>query len=193
MTVNKALASLVDAGLIVRRRRAGSFVAQPRVQSVVLDIPDIQADILERGDAYELKLLSRRRRRPNPKIPAETGLGSEDLLALSCLHLSNRRPFALEHRLINLEAVPDAADVDFSIIPPGTWLLGHVPWTEAKHRITAANADREIATVLKLPAKTACLVLERETWRGGEHITHVRQTFPGALYDLVAKFGPQRT
>src|SRR5580704_5603686 len=29
MTVNKAIASLVDAGLIVRRRRVGSFVAQP--------------------------------------------------------------------------------------------------------------------------------------------------------------------
>ena len=64
MTVSKAIASLVDAGLIVRRRRAGSFVAQPRIHSAVLDIPDIQGEIASRGAAYGLTLLSRLRRKP---------------------------------------------------------------------------------------------------------------------------------
>ena len=49
MTVNRALASLVDAGLIVRRRRVGSFVAQPHIRSVILDIPDIKAEVAARG------------------------------------------------------------------------------------------------------------------------------------------------
>ncbi|MCF3948855.1 GntR family transcriptional regulator, partial [Acidiphilium iwatense] len=40
MTVNKAISTLTAAGLIVRRRRAGSFVASPPVQSAVLQIPD---------------------------------------------------------------------------------------------------------------------------------------------------------
>ncbi len=39
MTVNRAIASLASAGLIERRRRAGSFVAQPRMQSAVLENP----------------------------------------------------------------------------------------------------------------------------------------------------------
>jgi GntR family transcriptional regulator, histidine utilization repressor len=191
MTVNKALASLVEAGLIVRRRRVGSFVAQPRVHSVVLDIPDIQADIVAQGDSYGLKLLSRKRRRANSRVPEEKMLCSGELLALRCLHLANGRPFALEQRLINLDAVPAAAGVDFAAVPPGTWLLGHVAWTEAEHRITATNADKEIAAILGLSLKAACLVLERRTWRGDQNITYVRQTFPGADYDLVARFGPQ--
>ena len=45
-TVNKAVSALVAAGLIERRRRAGSFVARPHLQSAVLEIPDIQADAL---------------------------------------------------------------------------------------------------------------------------------------------------
>ena len=48
MTVNKAITGLVDEGLIHRRRRAGSFVARPTIQSVVLDIPDIQAEVVSR-------------------------------------------------------------------------------------------------------------------------------------------------
>ena len=144
MTVSKAIASLVDAGLIVRRRRSGSFVAQPRIHSAILDIPDIQAGIAARGQSYGLTLLSRLRRKP--AWPDEMQLaGKGELLAVRCLHLADGRPFALEDRLISLAAVPGAEAADFSATPPGTWLLDHVPWTEAEHRIAAINADAETA------------------------------------------------
>lgn len=192
MTVNKAIASLVDAGLIVRRRRSGSFVAQPRIHSAILDIPDIQAGIAARGQAYGLTLLSRRRRKPCGARPDEVQLaGNGALLDIRCLHLANGRPFALEDRLISLTAVAEAELADFSITPPGTWLLHHVPWTEAEHRIAAVNADAEIAALLAIANMAACLVLERRTWRGAVHITHVRQIFPGAAYDLIARFTPR--
>jgi GntR family histidine utilization transcriptional repressor len=192
MTVNKAIASLVDAGLIVRRRRSGSFVAQPRIHSAILDIPDIQAGIAARGQAYGLKLLSCRRRKPCKARADEVLLaGNSGLLDIRCLHLADGRPFALEDRLIGLSAVPDAETVDFSVTPPGTWLLNHVPWTEAEHRIAAINADADIAVLLAIANGAACLMLERRTWRGDRHITHVRQTFPGAAYDLIARFTPR--
>ncbi|MDB5395075.1 MAG: histidine utilization repressor [Rhodospirillales bacterium] len=192
MTVSKAIAGLVDAGLIVRRRRVGSFVAQPRMQSVILDIPDIQADILSRGEVYRLNLLSSQRREPARGQPDEQLLaGAGELLAVRCLHLSDGRPFALEDRLIGLSAVPEAEYADFSATPPGTWLLDHVPWTEAEHRITAINADAATADLLAIENSAACLALERRTWRGKQHVTHVRQIFPGAAYDLVARFTPR--
>jgi GntR family transcriptional regulator, histidine utilization repressor len=192
MTVNKAIASLVAAGLIVRRRRVGSFVAAPRAQSAVLEIPDIRADITARGQVYSLRLLSRRRRKPAGRHAGEQKLAAKgDLLALRCLHLANGRPFALEERLISLVTVPEAGDVDFSKEPPGSWLLGHVPWTEAEHRISAINADEGTAAALDVEPHSACLALERQTWRGSRHITHVRQVFPGPGFDLVARFAPR--
>jgi GntR family histidine utilization transcriptional repressor len=194
MTVNKAMASLVQAGLIVRRRRVGSFVAEPRAQSAVLEIPDIRADVVSRGQTYSLELLSRRRRKPLSRHPEELKLAAKgELLALRCLHRANGEPFALEERLISLASVPEAGDVDFSVEPPGSWLLGHVPWTEAEHRISAINADDETAAALNVAPRAACLALERRTWRGSAHITHVRQIFPGTGFDLVARFAPRNS
>ena len=194
MTVSKAIASLVDAGLVVRRRRAGSFVAQPRMHAAILEIPDIQAEVAVRGQVYRLNLLSRQRRKPRPAAVDETTLaGGGDLLAVQCLHLAGGRPFALEDRLISLTAVPEAEEADFSKMPPGTWLLGHVQWTEAEHRISAINADAAMAIQLGVPHGAACLALDRRTWRGAAHITHVRQVFPGAAYDLIARFTPRST
>jgi GntR family histidine utilization transcriptional repressor len=192
MTVSKAIASLVSAGLIIRRRRVGSFVAEPRAQSAVLEIPDIRVDVTARGQTYSLRLLSRRRRKPAGRHADEKTLAANgDLLALRCLHLANGTPYALEDRLISLATVPEANEVDFSIEPPGSWLLSHVPWTEAEHRIRAVNADDDMAEALQVQRNSACLALERRTWRGSNHITHVRQVFPGSGFDLIARFAPQ--
>ncbi|MBJ7412217.1 MAG: histidine utilization repressor [Phenylobacterium sp.] len=192
MTVNKALAPLAEAGLIVRRRKLGTFVSRPRIHSVVVDIPDIPAEVTGRGEPYAYELLSRRARPASPQEREALGLDhAAPVLALRCLHRAGGRPFALEERLINLEATPAAERVDFARTPPGSWLLGHVPWTEAEHRISAANVARATALALAIAPTAACLVLERQTWRGDERITHVRLTFPGEAYDLVARFAPQ--
>jgi GntR family histidine utilization transcriptional repressor len=193
MTANKAIAALAQDGLIVRRRRVGSFVAEPRTHAVVLEIPDIQAGIRARGRRYELALIARRRRKPRRSRRDEVTLAAGgELLELHCVHRADGRAFALEERLISLAAVPEAAHVDFARESPGTWLLAHVAWTQAEHRISAINASREVARRLELAERDACLVLERKTWRARTHITHVKQLFPGAQFDLAAHFEPRR-
>lgn len=188
MTVNKALSGLADAGLIFRRRRAGSFVAQPRVHMAALEIPDLRAEIVGHGQQYGLQLLSRVERLPQASDTTIMKSPDVRILAIECLHLANEKPFALESRLINLTAVPDAIGVDFGNTPPGTWLLEHVPWTEAEHRISALVTDRHSAEKLTLPIGSACLSLERWTWRGDDPITYVRQKFPADSYALLARF-----
>jgi GntR family histidine utilization transcriptional repressor len=192
MTVSKALSALAEAGLIVRRRRAGSFVAHPRLHSMVLDIPDIQSEITARGEAYAFRLLQRQVRRARADHEEEAELaGRGELLVVRGLHIAGGRPFGLEDRLINLAAAPEAAAVAFEDVSPGAWLLHHVAWTEAENRISAVSADSRTAQALEIPSAAACLCVERRTWRGPERITRVRQTFPGEAYDLVARFGPQ--
>ncbi|MFE1597573.1 histidine utilization repressor [Methylobacterium sp. ID0610] len=191
MTVNKVLAGLAEAGLIERRRRAGSFVAQPARQSAVLQIPDIPSEIESRGARYTLELVARRERPAGATEPAGAGFTpGQPLLDLACRHLADGEPFAWEERLISLAAVPAAASVDFAVVPPGTWLLRHVPWTEASHRITAINAAPRLARALDLAPGGACLAVERRTWRGRETVTYVRQIFRGDTYSLGARFSP---
>jgi GntR family transcriptional regulator, histidine utilization repressor len=192
MTVSKVLSALADAGLVVRKRRVGSFVSRPRVQSAILQIPDLKAEVEKRGERYRYRLLELRKRAASSHDKARLGVGGRaTILALRCRHEAEGLPFAVEDRLINVAAVPDALKQDFSITPPNTWLVGHVPWTEAEHRITACNADSRLAADLKLEQGAACLVIERRTWRNGEPITSVRMTHPAHLYDLVARFTPK--
>jgi GntR family transcriptional regulator, histidine utilization repressor len=192
MTVNKVIAQLVSAGLIERRRRAGSFVAQPRFESAVLHIPDIPVEIAARGEAYTYELLSCRRHSREEASALETGLpDGAGLIEVNCRHLANGAPLALEHRLIALQSVPEAADADFSAGPPGSWLLAHVPWTQAEHRISAANASAREAKLLGVDKGAACLTVERRTWRMSALLTSVTLLFRGDQYNLVARFSPQ--
>jgi GntR family histidine utilization transcriptional repressor len=96
----------------------------------------------------------------------------------------------LEHRFINLIAVPRAADQAFTTIAPGRWLLDHVPWSEAEHSIRAEPADARTASLLRAKPGTACLVIERRTWQRRRTITLARLVHPGTRHALTGRFRP---
>lgn len=189
MTVNKALSALADAGLIERRRRAGSFVCRPRARNLVLDVPDLAAEITARGQAYAFRLLDRE---VWHRTPAEASGLTAPVLRLEGIHCADGQPLAHEERWVSLTAVPGIAAQDFTASPPGSWLLHHTPWTEAEHRIGAAAAGAGVAAALGVAEGAACLTVERHTWRGAEGITRVCQHFLAGHYELVARFAPRQ-
>lgn len=192
MTVNRALTALAEEGLIHRRRRAGSFVASPTAQHPVLEINDIKADVLATGRAYRFEVGSRVVRLADAADMARLGLERPTtVLAVQVCHFAAGVPFAYEDRLINLRAVPAAERELFAETPPGTWLLDHVPWTEAVHSIRAVAADRVVAGQLDLAEGAPCLMVERRTRRAAEPITAVRVHYPGDRHELVAHFSPR--
>lgn len=190
-TVNKVLTRLADAGLIERRRKAGSFVRRPHTQAAVLQIQDIGAEVSALGHRYGYRLVSRGER----PLGAADG-GRIDLprrapvLDLVCCHLADGRPFCCETRLISLDAVPAAAAEPFSDTPPGTWLIREVPWTSAEHVIRAVGADEPAARVLELGRGAPCLSVSRRTWSGGQPVTAVTLVYPADAHRLVARFEP---
>ena len=191
MTVNKAMSSLAAEGLILRNRRAGTVVARPRLHSAILNIPDIRAKVEERGSIYGYHLLT-----DELRPPCCVHLGSEGhhlgrSRFIRSVHSSDGLPVMLEDRHIFLDAVPEAAHADFTYEPPGAWLVAHVPWTEAEHRIAAIAAEPPIARTLEIATGAPCLLVERRTWRGTETVTIVRQVFRGDAFDLIARFGPE--
>src|SRR6202034_1161105 len=109
------------------------------------------------------------------------------VLVLRCRHFAGRRPFALEDRRIMIDEVPDIDGADFRLEAPGSWLLRHIAWHVAEHQIAALPADAEVAPLLDVPVGTACLVMDRQTWRAGAAITAVRLWFPGDLRKVVAR------
>ena len=191
MTVNKAISRLAQAGLVQRRRKAGTFVAAPRAHSMVLAIPDLASEVAGRGQEYRFRVINRRTRE-SARGDAFLKIGGP-VLEIEGLHLADGKPLAHERRTINLKAVPDIREAEFDPLSPGTWLLRHIPWTEADTRISASGADATEAALLEVAVGSACLVVDRRTWRAEEPITAVRQSFTGHSYALTARFGPSET
>jgi GntR family transcriptional regulator, histidine utilization repressor len=194
MTVSKALTQLVRAGLIERRRKAGSFVTQPLSHSALLEIRDVAAEIAALGLPYAFTVLARTKRRATPadrnRLNAPAGA---PVLCVVCRHDAAGRPFCHEDRLISLAAVPEAAEEQFETISPGPWLLAKSPWTSAEHRIRAVAADRAMAETLRLTEGAPCLVVERRTWLTERPVTHVTLTYPAGAHELVANFTPSQS
>jgi GntR family transcriptional regulator, histidine utilization repressor len=190
MTVNKALSTLSGAGLLQRRKRAGTVVAARPTESMVLDVPDLPVEIGRRGQLYRFHLLHREARFAAADAADERKLvGAGRLLHVRGVHLADDVAFAFEDRFVSLAAVPQIEHVDFTAEPPGSWLLHHIPWTEAENRIGAIAASREWAGHLGIETGAPCLSIVRRTWRGDEGITLVRQKFVAGQFELVARFG----
>jgi GntR family histidine utilization transcriptional repressor len=184
-TVNKAVSALAAAGLIERRKRAGSFVCRPPLHGAMLAIPDIAEAVEGRGEAYRFQLLRRETRQGEA---SQDGIAGHAHLALTGLHLANECSLAHETRLISLVGAPEAEHADVAGRAPGSWLLENVTWSSATHRVSAVRPTVEVARGLSITTVTPCLQIERSTWRGDVPVTAVTQVFPGYLYDLVGRF-----
>ncbi len=109
MTVNKALTQLAKAGLIERKRRSGSFVSFPQSQAAILEIHDIRDEVAALGQPYRFELLKRNERLSGPADARHIDMPRHTpLVELVCRHYAGKRVFALEERIISLDAVPSA-------------------------------------------------------------------------------------
>lgn len=191
MTVNKAIQSLATEGLLQRRTKVGTVVTELARERPVMEIWDA-ADIIRRsGRHYGYKLLEYEMvEAPSPARQLMDVTDGTPLVRTLCLHSSDGRPFQLEERVVNVDAAPGITCQPLETISPGQWLMAHVPWTKAKHSITARGADPVIAGHLALDAGEACLVIERRTWNIDVPITFGRFWHPGDDHSVEGNFKP---
>lgn len=191
MTVSKALSILVERGLIVRRRKTGSFVASPQIDRTVMDIQDISTEAALAGYEHRYEILARK---IEALGTAEAGqlraTAGAEVLRLQCLHIVDGKPMAIERRVILLDTVPLARHESFSGAPPAKWLLSQLPWSKARHVIRAVSADVATAKILQIERGEPCLNLIRQTWQNERMVTHVEITHPGDRFQFASVFQP---
>ncbi|MCC6303642.1 MAG: UTRA domain-containing protein [Rhodobacteraceae bacterium] len=179
-TVNRALRELAAAGLLVRRRRAGSFVAELPVRKATFEIQVIRQEIAARGLRPGYRLLEA----ASLPVPAPV----RDLLGLApgtpfrhlrALHLADDRPFCLEDRWLN-PATPGLEGVDFAAVSANEWLVRNRPFSSGTIAFFALAADPGLAALLDCRPGEALFAVERATFAGADPITAVRLTYgPG--------------
>lgn len=180
VTVNRALRDLAEQGLLDRRRKAGTKVVEFPTRNVQFKIPILRKEVEEQGAVYGYALLSRQITKPPAPIRAAMQLKDARALHLMSLHLADQRPFVLEDRWINLAAVPQAQNVDFSNVSANAWLVQNAPLSRGELSFGAASLNEEQAGSLGADAGSSVLTNTRLTWNGDVAVTFVTLTYtPG--------------
>ena len=181
MTVNRALQALADAGVLDRRRKAGTRVALHPVRKATLPIAIIRHEIENRDQVYGYRLLFRKQLRPTAGIRVRMRLRKDTaLLRVKALHLAGGAPYVFEDRWINAKAVPTIVDADLKEQSANEWLVRYAPFTHGDIEFTAACATKSEAGILDATPNEALFVIERLTWNDETAITSARLTFaPG--------------
>ncbi|MFQ5567789.1 MAG: UTRA domain-containing protein [Paracoccaceae bacterium] len=191
VTVNRALRELAEAGVVERRRRAGTRVLDPTPRDAAVEVPSVRAEIEATGAEYRYELLARRIAAPPGEVRAALGLGPRArALHLRCRHWAGTAVHQVEERWINLDVVPAARAADFTASGPNDWLIRAMPLSRVEHVFSAANADAAEAELLGLAPGDAVFVVERRTWIDGNSITRARLVHPGVTHRLVARTQP---
>jgi len=189
MTVNRALRELMEQGRIVRVAGVGSFVAENKPQSTLLQIANIASEIRARGHDYRCEFLVAERIAASPDVAVWLDLRpGESVFHTVCLHLENDVPVQLEDRYVNPRVVPDFLEQDFSDLPPSEYLVRNVPFDQIEHVVDAVLPTAEQAERLDMPAAEPCLLLTRRTWTRTTPVTMVRCLHPATRYRLGSRF-----
>ena len=183
-TVNRALRELAEAGLLVRRRRAGTVVAEHPVRKASFDIPVIRLEVEQAGRRYAHRVLHRLHETPPASVRTLFGLvATARAIKLDTLHLADDMPYAWETRWINTKAVPDARQQDFEAVSANEWLVRNAPFSGGRYTVGARLAGAELSAVLNCGSGEPLVVVERNTVDlDGLGITQVQLVYaPGHL------------
>ncbi len=184
-TVRRALESLVDAGLVERRRKAGTRVVERRAYASTLTIPIVRDEIEQAGYRYGYKLLFSQM--GGSDLDTQGLFGEAPLRWVKCLHLRDGRPYQYEDRLINVDTIPEAAEQSFVELSPNEWLVAHVPYSAVRTVLRADLAGGEDIRYLQLRAGDVIFVVERYTALGKQPLTFVRLRHPGHTFQIVTE------
>lgn len=177
-TVNRAVRELAEEGLVERKRKAGTRVRLSPIRRAQFEIPVVRQEIESRGQLYRYALVNREVVDTPDWLRARMALDeSGRVLHLTCMHYGDGNPYQFEDRWINLDALPKAADADFSSTGPNEWLVATVPYSDAEISFSATSADESLVRHLSCAVGDALFLTERSTWWQDAAITYVRLIF----------------
>lgn len=189
VTVRKAVAQLVEDGVLEQRRGAGTFVRTPRPKmehslSALLSFTEYMR---QRGKNSTSRLLRRGVFLPNPDEQIALGLsGSDRVTRVDRLRSADDMPMALEWSSLPNDILPDPEMVQTSLYDV-LRAAGTAP-TRAVQRITAVNLIGADARLLNLTDGAAVLRIDRTAYLPtGRPIEFTRGLYRSDIYDFIAE------
>ena len=176
-TVNRALRSLAEDGLLLRRRKGGTRVPTMPVRKATFDISIIRQEVESRSQQYGYLLIDDRLEEPPADAQEALDLPRDTSLRhVMALHLADDRPFCLEDRWLN-PGLMKLDQVRFDKLSANEWLVRNLAYSVGTISFHALAADPHTARQLDCAEGTALFAIERTTRNAAAPITFVRLTY----------------
>ena len=192
MTAKRALRELNDEGYVERVAGRGTFVADYRSQSHVLEVQNIADEIAGRGHSHASTVVrqSKQHARGDVAKALQVEQGT-DVFHLLLVHYENGAPIQVEDRHVLASFAPGCLEQDFEKVTPSAYLTTVAPLQEADHVVRAVLPNAAVRQHLQMTAGEPALVVIRRTWSDGRPVTFTRLHHPGSRYELTGRLEKQ--
>lgn len=193
MTVNRALRELAEEGVLERSQGVGTFVAEQKPFSGLLEVLNIADEIQRAGGVHscDVHLLTEEKAPPSVARALAIRAGGPVFHSIF-VHKNNGVPVQLAERWVNPAVGPRYLEHDYTKITPHQYLQEVAPLQEAQHVLEAILPDKGTQKLLKIGAREPCILLLRRTWALGQVATDNRFIYPGSRYRLGGRFEARR-
>jgi GntR family transcriptional regulator len=192
LTVRAALDELVREGYLVRRRGAGTFVAEPKVAKGI-DISSFSDDMRARGLTPGSRTLELHTELAGARLGRILHVSpSEQILSVKRLRLADGDPMAVEllHTIASLVPGLTAEDLEensFYELLSNRYGISIVGGTQT---VEPTVTNDEESSVLGVPLHSPALLFERVTRSStGQVVEFTSSTYRGDRYRLVTEIG----
>ena len=193
MTANRALRELTSEGYVERRAGSGTYVADLRATSHLLEVRNIADEVARRGHVHSASVLRLEEARAGSGVAdaldVEHGTGVYHVLLV---HYEDGLPIQMEDRYVLSDFAPAFLEQDFTATTPSAYLSDISPLQEAEHVVRAEPANAAVRDQLNMQDSEPCLVVSRRTWAGDRPVTFARLIHPGSRYELTGHYTAPR-
>lgn len=191
MTANRALRELTSEGYVERIAGRGTFVADFRSQSHVLEVKNIADEIAARGHVHRSEVLRQSLQHARGEIAKALHVAQgTEVCHVLLVHFESGVPVQVEDRHIVADFAPECIDQDFTATTPSAYLTSISPLAEAEQIVRAQIPNAAIQKHLQMSDGEPSLVVIRRTWTDGRPVTFARLHHPGSRYELAGQYAP---